>query len=152
MRRLLAPAVLAALLLTPVANAASLNKCIGARGEVTYSNMPCRDAQQVEALAIDPAPAAPPAAAFPPASGNTRPAPTGAPALRLETRRTSGAGVTEGTAAGTKRRCDAIADKLGRVLDTMDQARRKGYTQDQADAWNREIKDLERKKQQAGCF
>ncbi len=152
MRRLLAPTLLAVAMLTSGANAASLNKCIGSRGEVTYSNLPCRDARQVEALAIDPAPAAAqPAPAQAAASGITPSA--GTPALRLETRRSAAASATgDKIAIGTQRRCDAIAEKLGRVLDTMDQARRKGYTQDQADGWNREIKDLERKKQQAGCF
>jgi hypothetical protein len=34
----------------------------------------------------------------------------------------------------------------------MDKAHRKGYTQDQMDKWNQEVKSLERKKQQSGCF
>jgi len=38
------------------------------------------------------------------------------------------------------------------VFDKMDQARRKGYTQKQMDAWNLQVKELERKKQLSGCF
>jgi hypothetical protein len=50
------------------------------------------------------------------------------------------------------RQCDAINDKLGNVLDKMDQARRKGYTQKQMNDWNDEVEKLERKKQQSDCF
>ena len=144
MRRLLASAVLAALLLPPAAAAASLNKCVGATGEVTYSNLPCRGAQHVEAVPIDP-PAEQPA--------GIKAAPVATPALDRDSGRKDASGTSvRRVTTGETRRCDAIAEKLGRVLDTMDQARRKGYTLEQADKWGREIKDLQRKKQQAGCF
>ncbi len=77
--------------------ASTLNKCIDAKGEVTYSNLPCANAQKTRTVEIDPAP-------------------------------------------------------QGKVIDKMDQAHRKGYTQKQMDAWNLEVKELERKKQQSGCF
>lgn len=150
---------------------ATLNKCIDARGKVTYSNLPCRNARETRAIEIDPAP--PPAAvraapvqtqAMPapvqPAPAVTAPVqrppapPAAAPAarkpatLKLETRSVP----TKPVARTSARQCDALTDKLGRVFDTMDAARRKGYTQKQMNAWNQEIKDLERKKQQAGCF
>jgi hypothetical protein len=38
------------------------------------------------------------------------------------------------------------------VFDKMDQARRKGYTPEQMNVWDQEVKDLEHKKQQSGCF
>ena len=68
--------------------------------------------------------------------------------LRLDTQRTTG----KPAARLSARQCDALTDKLGRVFDKMDQARRKGYTQEQMNTWNQEVKDLERKKQQSGCF
>lgn len=146
MRRLLASATLAALLLPPVAGAESLNKCVGAAGEVTYSNLPCRGARHVEALPIDPPPERP-------AGVKAAPVVTATPALDRETGQPAAAGVrVRRVATSDARRCDAITEKLGRVMDTMDQARRKGYTLDEADKWGREIKDLQRKKQQAGCF
>ncbi|MHB1351718.1 MAG: DUF4124 domain-containing protein [Thiobacillus sp.] len=146
MHRLLAPAVLAALLLPPAADAASLNKCVGAAGEVTYSNLPCRGARHVQTVPIDPAPEQP-------AGIRATPIAAATPALDRDFGRKDAAGASvRRVTTGEKRRCDAIAEKLGRVLDTMDQARRKGYTLEQADKWGREIKDLQRKKQQAGCF
>jgi len=48
--------------------------------------------------------------------------------------------------------CNALSEQLGRILDKMDAARRVGATQEQMNTWNSEIKELERKKQQSGCF
>jgi hypothetical protein len=175
---LLAGMATLALLAGPAAGAgpATLNKCIDARGKVTYSNLPCRNARETRAIEIDPAPPAParaapvetqampapvqPAPLVQPAPAVTAPVqrppapPRAAPAarepatLKLETRSVPAKPVARTSA----RQCDALTDKLGRVFDTMDAARRKGYTQEQMNAWNQEIKDLERKKQQAGCF
>ena len=180
---LLAGMATLALLVGPAAGAgpATLNKCIDARGKVTYSNLPCRNARETRAIEIDPAPPTPVRAApvqiqsmpvpvqpapVPPAPV-VEPAPAVAPpvqrppapplaapaarepaTLKLETRSVPAKPVARTSA----RQCDALTDKLGRVFDTMDAARRKGYTQEQMNAWNQEIKDLERKKQQAGCF
>jgi hypothetical protein len=68
--------------------------------------------------------------------------------LRLETQRTTG----KPAARASTSQCDTLTDKLGRVFDKMDAARRKGYTQEQMNAWDQEVKALERKKQQSGCF
>ena len=143
---------LPALLPTGASAQATLNKCLDAQGKVTYSNLPCRNAREARKVEIDPAP--------PP--GQTRPAPVPvepeAPkavlpsnetaTLRLDTQRTTG----KPAARVSARQCDTLTDKLGRVFDKMDQARRKGYTQEQMNAWNLEVQDLERKKQQSGCF
>lgn len=151
MRRLL---VLTALTLATSANAATLNKCIDAKGKVTYSNLPCHNAREARALEIDPAPVPDPARARPARVPAAPPPPAPKPAaspespIRFETQRTSGKPAPH----ASSRQCDALTDKLGRVFDQMDQARRKGYTQKQMDAWNQEVKDLERKKQQSGCF
>ena len=138
--------------------AATLNKCIDAKGEVTYSNLPCRNAKEVRTVEIDPAPQSDPARAQPvqaqvaqpakpaaatPAAPSREPAP-----IRPETRHTGGKPSHRASAG----KCDALTDKLGQVFDKMDQARRKGYTQAQMDKWNLEVKALERKKQQSGCF
>jgi hypothetical protein len=159
--RLLALALLAlpALLPAGAAAQATLNKCIDAEGKVTYSNLPCRNAQEARKVEIDPAPLADPVRAqavpvqAPPVSAPPAPpkakvrAEEPAP-IRLETR----ASTRQPAARASVRQCDALSDKLGRVFDKMDAARRKGYTQEQIDAWNLEIKELERKKQQSGCF
>lgn len=167
---------IAASLAAPAIEAAALNKCIDAQGQVTYSNLPCRNAREVRKVEIDPPPKpdpapakvakpqpvvipqsvaksqtptqpqaavlpadVPPVAYPPPASSQNLP--TSAPlkpgksSIRL-----------------TARQCDSLTDKLGNILDQMDQARRSGYTQQQMDAWEQEIKDIESKKQQSGCF
>lgn len=154
--RLLPPTVLALSILFPAAVTAqgTLNKCIDAHGGVTYSNLPCRNAREVRTLEIDPAPTPEPVR---PATARTPPAaPVSSPStrtekpatLKLETRQTSGNSVTRGSA----NRCDALTDKIGKVFDKMDQARRQGYTQEQMNQWNQEVKELERSKQQSGCF
>ncbi|MDA8127304.1 MAG: DUF4124 domain-containing protein [Betaproteobacteria bacterium] len=154
MRSLIGLAAVLAVTLAPQADAATLNKCIDAKGEVTYSNLPCRNAREVRTLEVDPAPPAdtparPAAERASPGSAATDAAPRRKEpaAPRAEPRR-----ISEKSAAASMRRCDTLTDKLGRVFDTMDRARRSGYTQKQMDAWNLEAKDLERKKQQAGCF
>jgi hypothetical protein len=144
-----------ALVLATSVQAATLNKCIDANGQVTYSNLPCRNARETRAVEIDPAPTpdpvkqhvikpspvrvAPPAAA---------PTPTEPAAIKLDTQSTTGKPIKPASA----RQCDALTDKLGTVFDKMDEARRKGYTQAQMNKWNQEIKALETKKQQSGCF
>ena len=129
------------------AEAATLNKCIDAKGEVTYSNLPCRNAREVRTVEIDPAPQPDPVQAQPAASKPKPPAKEPAP-VRLETRHAG----TPSPSRVSASKCDTLTNKLGQVFDKMDQARRKGYTQKQMDAWNLEVKELERKKQQAGCF
>lgn len=128
------------------AGAESLNKCIDARGKVTYSNLPCQNARETRALEVDPAP--PPAPPRPTPATPSKPAPPTAAPIRLETQRTTGKPAPH----ASSRPCDALTDKMGRLLDKMDQARRKGYTQKQMDAWNEEVRALERKKQQSHCF
>lgn len=141
-------------LLPAAAAQATLNKCVGAQGGITYSNLPCINAREMQRVEIDPPPQPDPpgprsAVVPPPAKSATHPAPRPEPAvIRLDTRRVSG----KPGARVPARQCSALSDKLGRVLDTMDQARRKGYTQAQIDAWNADIREIERQKQQSGCF
>jgi hypothetical protein len=137
---------------------ATLNKCIDAQGKITYSNQPCRNARESRTLEIDPPPipdkprvqiAPTPPAVSTPAKVIPEPATT-----QLETRQivksTSPSGKTaQNTSA---KQCDALSDKLGKKLDAMDQARRKGYTLEQMNKWNEEVRELEKQKQQSGCF
>lgn len=132
---------------------ATLNKCIDAEGRVTYSNLPCRNAKETRTIEVDSPPQADSERSVParqparPAAAEPalRPEPA---TLRLDTQRATAKPASNASA----RQCDALTDKLGRVFDKMDAARRKGYTQDQMNTWNEEAKDLERKKQQSGCF
>lgn len=143
----------ASLAATPI-EAASLNKCTDAQGKVTYSNLPCRNAREVRAVEIDPSPVPDPVKprATKPPPVQAAPAPTPLPnesaTLHLNTQSTTGKPAPRVSA----RQCDSLTDKLGKVFDKMDQARRKGYTQEQMNKWDQEIKDLEGKKQQSGCF
>lgn len=156
-------------LLPAVAGAqATLNKCIDAHGAVTYSNLPCRDAREVRKVEIDPAPPVPAAApkaapavtstqpakvAAPvktaPSAPPSKPAPS-APAIRLEPQSASRKPTVLAPSAG---QCEILSEQLGRLLDKMDQASRKGSASPaQMKAWNEEIRELERKKQQSACF
>jgi hypothetical protein len=149
---------------------ATLNKCIDARGAVTYSNLPCRHAREVQKVEIDPAPPAPAAApkAVPavtpmqpakpaapakavPSTPPAKPAPAApVPAIRLEPQGGSKKPAVLAPSAG---QCETLSDQLGRLLDKMDQASRKGSASaDQMRAWNEEVRELERKKQQSACF
>lgn len=146
-------------LLCPALAAAqsTLNKCIDVKGMVTYTNKPCLNARKAETVEIDPAPVPdkprvqPPLTAIPTPTQPESPAPASRPApaaIKLETQRSPKKPVPD----ASSKRCDALSDKLGKALDAMDQARRKGYTLDQMNKWNEDIRELERKKQQAGCF
>jgi hypothetical protein len=144
------------LLPTMASAQATLNKCINAQGGITYSNLPCRDAQEVRKVEIDPAPS--------PAPQQVQPAPTQLPpaqpvapkavslnepgTIRVKTSHTTG----KPGAPVSSSQCDILTGKLGRVFDKMDAARRNGYTQQQMNGWNADIKELEHKKQQSGCF
>lgn len=158
--------------LTNAAFAASLNKCVDVYGKVTYSNLPCKGANEVRKVEIDPAPPVPPIPVNPPAlPAMALPdspkvevpvyvAPEKNPVVSVpksgvappEKKATIKFETLGGPKKQSQNNCDTLSDKLGLVLDKMDAARRKGYTQKQLDEWNSEIKALERKKQQAGCF
>ena len=107
---------------------------------------------------LTPAPAALPAPASAPAPAPiAQPAPVPLPALTpapvappATPRRP--AGISPPAVRSSVRQCDTLTEQLGRVFDKMDQARSKGTTQKQMDEWNQEIKALELKKQQSGCF
>jgi hypothetical protein len=143
-----------ALLMATSVQAATLNKCIDTQGQVTYSNLPCLNAREARAVEIDPAPrpdpVKPPVAKSSPvhvAPLKSLPsAPVSVP--QVNTHPVIGKPVKPATAS----QCDSLTDKLGTVLDKMDQARRKGYTQEQMNKWNQEIEALETKKQRSGCF
>jgi putative hemolysin len=148
--RSLAPILFAFVALLPAGAAAqaTLNKCIDSQGKVTYSNLPCKNARETRAVPIDPAPRPDPVRPAPVRTQADKPVPAKpAATLRLDQHSTG-----KSAPRASARQCDAITDKLGNVLDKMDQARRKGYTQKQMDKWNDEVKELERKKQQSGCF
>jgi hypothetical protein len=136
---------------------ATLNKCIDAQGKITYSNQPCRNARESRTLEIDP----PPIPDKPRVQVATPPAiPTAAKAIpepattQMETRQIVKSTNPSGKSAQamSAKQCDTLSDKLGKALDKMDQARRKGYTLEQMNKWNEEVRELERKKQQSGCF
>jgi hypothetical protein len=146
------------ILLSSVSEAATLNKCIDAKGNVTYSNLPCRNARETQAVEIDPPPkpekvkpAPAPVKVVKPVPARVMPGPTlpaeKPAAIRLETQSAG-----KPTPRLSARQCDSLTDKLGKIFDQMDQARRSGYTQEQMDKWNREAQELETKKQQSGCF
>lgn len=135
--------------LTGSAAAATLNKCVDAQGQITYSNLPCNNARETRKIEIDlvqpPDPVRKPPVKPVTASPATKPEPRAT--VRLETQ------TPKGNAPRTSaRQCDTLSDKLGKVLDKMDAARRQGYTQKQMNDWNDEVEELERKKQQSGCF
>lgn len=159
-------------LLPAVAGAqATLNKCIDARGAVTYSNLPCKNSREVKKVEIDPAPPAPaavpkaaPAVTAPqpakpaapakaaPSVPSSKPAPAApAPAIRLEPQ--PGSKKMPTVLAPSAGQCETLSEQLGRLLDKMDQASRKGSASpEQMKAWNEEVRELERKKQQSACF
>lgn len=185
----LALLILPILFSTGASAQATLNKCIDAEGQITYSNLPCRNAKAVRRIEIDPPPpvpvvvpppipapapvpaetaapspaSTPAAAAVPEPVSAPAPAPipqpapmplpalTPAPAAAPATPRRP-AVISPSAVRSAVRPCDTLTEQLGRVFDKMDQARGKGATQKQMDEWNQEIKALELKKQQSGCF
>jgi hypothetical protein len=79
----------------------------------------------------------------------SKPAPA-APAVRLEPQSASRKPAVLAPSAG---QCEILSEQLGRLLDKMDQASRKGSASPaQLKAWNEEVRELERKKQQSACF
>lgn len=149
MRRFAFALALAAVLPATAAAEATLNKCIDAHGRVTYSNLPCPKSRTAQKIEIDPAPPVPAAAAATGKPASSKRVPARPPAhLQLEAERTP----EQPAPRVSTRQCDALTDKLGRLLDKMDQARRQGYTLEQMNRWNAEVRELERKKQQSGCF
>lgn len=136
----------------------TLNKCTDAKGTVTYTNQACRNAREAKTIEIDPAPIPDKPRVQPistpadtPAVQPTgvKPAPGPAPAtIKMDVQHTPKKTAFD----ASSKKCDSISDKLGKKLDAMDQARRKGYTLEQMNKWNEEVRELEKQKQQSGCF
>jgi hypothetical protein len=143
--------VITSLLVSFPASASSLNKCIDAQGNTTYSNLPCKNSRESHKVSIDPAPvhvSVPSTAAKASAPAHTpAPATTDTSKVKVETRPSSGK-ILQASAS----KCEKLDEKMGSMFDTMDKARRSGYTQDQMNAWNAEIRNLEQQKQRSGCF
>lgn len=151
------------ILCPPVAWAqVTLNKCIDAQGKITYSNQPCRNARESRTVQIDPAPipdkpSVPIAPTQPGVPDSAKANPASVPATvqpqirQIEKSTTPSVKSAQGASASP---CDSLTDALGRVLDKMDQAHHKGkgYTVEQMNKWNEEVRGLEQKKQQSGCF
>lgn len=107
-------------------------------------------------------PAASPAAPLPPPTPSPAPPPPIASPLPVPTRATTPppaptpapprAESPPPVQRAAPRTCDALTDQLGRVLDQMDAAQRQGVSPRQMDAWRQEIRELERRKTEAGCF
>jgi Domain of unknown function (DUF4124) len=164
MRRLIVLTAMAILAPTGSLGAATLNKCIDAQDKVTYSNLPCRNAKEVRKLEVDPAPPSEPAVITQPSRAQpmqAQPAPVPKAAGRVhETAATQPESprapkvnnAAKSAARASARECDTLSEQLGSVLDKMDKAHRKGYSQEQMDKWNQEVKNLESKKRQSGCF
>lgn len=131
--------------------AASLNKCVDAQGKITYSNLLCNNAREVRKVEIDPAPLPDPVLKKPVVKAAPQPAKTSEPAapVQLDAQHQ---GSKKTSTKVSARQCDSLSEQLGKVMDKMDAARRQGYTQKQMDDWNHDVKTLERKKQQSGCF
>ncbi len=152
-RMILSPLLLGSLffgLMTGTIHAASLNKCTDIYGKVTYSNLPCAGAAKARTVEIDPAPPVPKAAV--PKLGPEKAVVENDGVVKLETFSSAHKKSAAKKKKNARNSCDTLTGKLGLVLDKMDAARRSGYTQKQMDGWNLDIKELERKKQQAGCF
>lgn len=143
---------LAGLLFVHPAHADSLNKCIDAQGRVTYSNLPCNNAREARKIEVDPAPPTPlarPPLAPKPVSGKSAPAQDAGGRVKMDTLVTP---KHKTNLKAHEKTCQKLADKLGKVLDAMDEARHQGYSQSKMDKWNQQVKELEHKKQEAGCF
>jgi hypothetical protein len=65
---------------------------------------------------------------------------------------TAAATPAKAPAVAQRQQCERLTSETSALLDRMDQARRKGEDAGQMDAWNREVRELERKKQDSGCF
>jgi type VI protein secretion system component VasK len=137
---------------------ATLNKCIDAHGQVTYTNQPCKNAREVHKVEIDP----PPLPDSPRVESEkmqdavpavSKPATKAArPTIKIEAKTTPKGATEKPVQKSSTKKCDDLSDKLGRVLDQMDLAHRKGYTLEQMNKWNEDVRDLEQQKQQSGCF
>lgn len=130
---------------------ATLYKCQDTDGRVTYTNLPCEQNGLKETKVVTPPP--PPAEASP-----VRPvvSPESRPAGNQPSdhdRKNSGTTlqlIKSPEPRGNK--CAQLNDAMGKVMDDMDAARRKGYTQKQEAEWNARLKKLQADKNKHGCF
>jgi len=147
----------------PLAAQANLLKCTDAKGNVTYTNMPCAKAGLKEAAVIPPPP--PPALDKPARLPETAKLPetiklpetakpvsekmpaAGAPKIRD----TASPQLMKSMLAGDDK-CARVNAAMGKILDEMDTARRQGISIEADAARNESLKNLQADKNRLGCF
>lgn len=142
------PLALLFCLIFPLAAQAGLLKCTDGKGNITYTNSPCAKIGLKEAAVIPPPP--PPALdkpakaheiAKPAAEKNPgTPKPQDTASLQLMK-----------SVQASDDQCAKLNSTMGRILDEMDAARRKGRADANA-TWNENLKKLQADKNRLGCF
>lgn len=138
-------------LLFPLAAQASLLKCTDARGNVTYTNLPCAKAGLKETAVIPPPP--PPVLDKPARMPETvKPAvEKAAVASAPKSPDAASPKLMKSVRAGDDR-CEKVNAAMGRIMDEMDAARRQGLPAAADAARNESLKNLQADKNRLGCF
>jgi hypothetical protein len=135
-------------LLYPIAAQAILLKCTDNKGQITYTNSPCAKVGLKEAAVIPEPP--------PPALDGV--AKVAEPAKAAVEKKTSSPKANETaslqlmkSAQADSDQCASLNNTMGRIMDEMDAARRRGQSTD-TNGWNENLKKLQAEKSRLSCF
>ncbi len=140
-------------MLAPLAAQADLFKCTDQAGKVTYTNLPCAKMGLTETKVIPPPPPLPvqrgkPASAAAEKASIADSAAENRPGTRKKEKPARAAHPQE----SNNKKCAKLRDRMGRIMDQMDAARRHGYTAKQETDWDNKLRQLQAEKNRLDCF
>ena len=135
-------------LVFPLAAQAGLLKCADSKGNVTYTNLPCARIGLREVAVIPPPP--PPVLNTPARVPETARSVVEKDSAAPQTKDNASLQLMKSVQAGDDK-CAKLNSAMGRIMDEMDAARRKGRADSNA-AWNENLKKLQADKNRLGCF
>jgi hypothetical protein len=132
----------------PIAAQAILLKCTDSKGHITYTNSPCAKSGLKEAAVIQP----PPPPVLDAAVKVSEPAQAAAEKKINSPKTNETASLQLMKSVQTENvQCAKLNNAMGRIMDEMDAARRRGQSTD-ANGWNENLKKLQAEKNRLACF
>ncbi len=137
-------------LLMPLSANANLFKCTDIKGHITYTNSPCTKVGLKENKVLPP----------PPPPAIDAPAKLTVQAKKEVEKEEPHSAKPQQTVAlqvvktiqSNSDACNRLNEEVGRTMDEMDAARTQGGSQKKQSGWNEQLKQLQAKKSQLGCF
>ena len=139
-------------MLFPLAAQAGLFKCTDQAGKVTYTNLPCAKMGLTETKVIPPPPLPAQHGKSAPVAAEKASITDSAAENHVRTQKKGKPVRAAQPQESNNKKCAKLRDRMGRIMDQMDAARRHGYTAKQETDWDNKLRQLQAEKNRLDCF